>query len=274
MLERIIPSGGEKIPVIGMGTWQSLNVSGAAALQQAEQVVAAWAGAGGRLIDSSPMYGKAEEVIGEITAGKSYADSLFYATKVWTTGGREGIAQMENSFRKMKRKTIDLMQIHNLVDWKTHLPQLRQWKTEGRIRYIGITHYTDSSHEELQRIIEKEKPDFVQFNYSLLNRDAEKRLLPAAQHNGVATLINRPFGEGSMLRLLAGKKLPDWVTAQGIQGWADAILRYIIAHPAVTCVIPATSIPEHALANTRAGKGIVPDEDFCKRLVAYVKEIL
>lgn len=274
MLERIIPSGGEKIPVIGMGTWQSLNVSGAAALQQAEQVVAAWAEAGGRLIDSSPMYGKAEEVIGEVTEGRPWADALFYATKVWTTGGREGIAQMENSFRKMKRKTIDLMQIHNLVDWKTHLPQLRQWKAEGRIRYIGITHYTDSSHEELQRIIEKEKPDFVQFNYSLLNRDAEKRLLPAAQHNGVATLINRPFGEGSMLRLLAGKTLPDWVAAQGIQSWADAILRYIIAHPAVTCVIPATSRPEHALANTRAGEGAVPDAVFCKRLVTYVKEIL
>lgn len=274
MLERIIPSSGEKIPVIGMGTWQSLNISGAGALQNAARVVEAWAGAGGRLIDSSPMYGKAEEVIGRITEGQPFADTLFYATKVWTTGAEEGIAQMEDSFRKMKRQKIDLLQIHNLVDWKTHLPQLRRWKEEGRIRYIGITHYTDASHEELRRIIEQEPLDFVQFNYSLLNRHAEQFLLPATQDKGVATLINRPFGEGRLLQLLAGKKLPEWVTAQGIQSWPDCILRYIVAHPAVTCVIPATSVPEHALNNAQAGKGYIPDEAFCKRLVTYIKEVL
>ncbi|WP_076380203.1 aldo/keto reductase [Filimonas lacunae] len=274
MLERTIPSSGEKIPVIGLGTWQTFDVSGQAELENCTKVLHAWDVHGGRLIDSSPMYGKAEAAIGTVTSNAPLRDNYFYATKVWTTGLQQGIQQMQQSFDRMGRKTVDLMQIHNLVDWKAHLPQLRKMKEEGTIRYIGITHYRDSSHKELANILNSEHDiDFVQFNYSLFNRHAEEYLLQTAMHNQVATLINRPFGEGSMLQTVQNKTLPPWAIEQDITTWPGFILKYIISHPAVTCVIPATNKSQHAASNALAGSDFIPNEAFRKKMVDYIKGI-
>lgn len=261
MISRPIPSSKEKeqLPVIGLGTWSTFDVS-AAALEPLKEVLHEMHAAGGRLIDSSPMYGNAETVIGELGKGLSYRDELFYATKVWTTGKDAGIMQMGDSFRKMKRTTMDLMQIHNLVDWKTHLKTLRAWKDAGKIRYIGITHYTDSMHGELEKVIRDEPIDFVQFNYSLFARNAENNLLPLAADRGVATLINRPFGEGKHFALVKHKALPEWATERGINSWSQLFLLYIISHPAVTCVIPATSNAVHAKENFATGGLSLADE--------------
>jgi len=267
MIKRIIPSSGELLPVIGLGTWQTFDVD-ASAFSGLKQVLTVMHTAGATLIDSSPMYGKSEQVVGDITAGMPARNGFFYATKVWTTGLQEGIKQMKASMQKMQRQTMDLMQIHNLTDWKTHLPQLRRWKEEGIIRYIGITHYTDASHEELEKILASEKLDFVQFNYSIAARHAEKRLLDAAAAAGVATLINRPFGEGKLFAAIKGKALPPWAKEMDIDNWAAFFLKYIIAHPAVTCVIPATRNPAHMLDNLKSVEGTLPNEAARKKMIA------
>ena len=272
MIKRIIPSSGEELPVIGLGTWQTFDVADKS-YPVLKNVLTTLHTAGGRLIDSSPMYGKAEKVIGDITSGMEIADDFFYATKVWTTGLQQGVAQMESSMQKMKRKRMDLIQVHNLSDWKTYLPHLRKWKETGKIRYTGITHYKDSSHDELERIIRSEKPDFVQFNYSITSRNAEKRLLDAAADAGVATLINRPFGEGALFKKVKGKSLPVWAPEYDIESWSAFFLKYIIAHPAVTCVIPATANPEHALDNVKAGTGRLPDEVAKKKMIEYLNKL-
>jgi diketogulonate reductase-like aldo/keto reductase len=270
MLTRTIPNTGEALPAIGLGTWQTFDVapSNYAALKD---VLTKMHAAGGRLIDSSPMYGRSEEVVGNLTSAMSQQDDFFYATKVWTTGAGSGKVQIENSFRLMKRKTMDLVQIHNLVDWQTHLKYLRQLKGEGKLRYIGITHYQDSSHEALAEVIRKEPVDFVQFNYSILSRHAEKHLLPFCAEKGVATLINRPFGEGAAFRLVVNKSLPPWASEWGIENWSTYFLKFILAHPAVTCVIPATGNPAHAAQNLMAGAGPLPDAAILKRMAAYVE---
>jgi len=273
MIERIIPSSGEMLPVIGLGTWQTFDVANDQSYPVLKNVLAELHKAGGRLIDSSPMYGKSERVIGDITAGLETANDFFYATKVWTSGLQEGIRQMEESFRKMKRTSMDLVQIHNLVDWKIHLTQLRRMKEAGKIRYIGITHYTDSSHEELERIITAEKLDFVQFNYSILSRNAEKRLLDVAAEQGVATLINRPFGEGSLFAKVKGKVLPHWAAELEITNWATYFLKYLIAHPAVTCVIPATGKVAHLIENVKAGSGVLPYVKMKQKMLDYLMTI-
>jgi len=272
MLTRIIPSSGEMLPVIGLGTWQTFDVA-SNAYPALKEVLTKMHTAGATLVDSSPMYGKAEQVVGDITATMPTANDFFYATKVWTTGLQEGIRQMEASMQKMKRKTMDLMQIHNLTDWKTHLPQLRRWKESGTIRYIGITHYTDASHEELEKILSTEKLDFVQFNYSIAARNAEKRLLDVAASHGVATLINRPFGEGKLFNAVKGKLLPEWVHEIGIDSWAAFFLKYIIAHPAVTCVIPATGNPAHVADNLKAGEKNLPDAKARQKMVEYLNDL-
>lgn len=270
MIQRKIPSTGEMLPVIGLGTWQTFDVPASSNLQPLEQVLFTMSDAGGRLIDSSPMYGKSEEIVGLLTS-KTAADSFFYATKVWTQGREEGINQMKNSFQKFKRSVIDLIQIHNLVDWKTHLKTLRQWKDEGKIRYIGITHYMDSMHDELAKIIREEKIDFVQFNYSIAHRNAEKILLPTAAEYGVATLINRPFGEGNLFNQVEGKKLPSWASEYDIKSWAQFFLKFIISQPAVTCVIPATSNPNHEADNVKAGLEPLPDDEARKKMIGFIK---
>jgi diketogulonate reductase-like aldo/keto reductase len=192
---------------------------------------------------------------------------------VWTRGKNEGIQQMESSFKKMKRSVIDLMQIHNLVDWKTHLATLQKWKEEGKVRYIGITHYMDYVHRELADIIRSEKIDFVQFNYSIANRHAEEFLLQTAADNGVAALINRPFGEGNLFNMVKDKKLPEWAAEYKIETWSQFFLKFIVSHPSVTCVIPATSNPTHAEDNMKAGLDPLPDEATRKKMVAFMKEI-
>ncbi len=270
MLQRPIPSSGEMLPVIGIGTWKCFDVPDSSSYPELASVLKTMHGAGGSIIDTSPMYGMAEKVIGDLTEVMKERDDFFYATKVWITGRREGIAQMESSLQKMKREHIALMQIHNLTDWKTHLPVLRDWKAAGKIKYIGITHYTDAMHEALEKVFRDEKDiDFVQFNYSVDARHAEKRLLPAAADCGVATIINRPFGEGKLFQKVSGKPLPAWAIEAGITGWSNFFLRFIMAHPAVTCVIPATSDPAHAHDNFHAGNDL-PDESMRLRMAKYM----
>ena len=272
MIKRTIPSSGEELPVIGIGTWQVFDVN-ADKYPVVENVLDVLHKGGGTLIDTSPMYAKAEKAIGDVTSCMKTRDDFFYATKVWTNGGEQGIRQMQASMEKMQRKTIDLVQIHNLVDWKTHLAHLRKWKEERKIRYIGLTHYTDEHHEDLERVMKTEKPDFVQFNYSITSRHAEKRLLDVARDLGIATLINRPFGSGNLFSLVRGKPLPTWAGENGIKNWPTYFLKYIIAHPAVTCVIPATANPDHQADNVKAGISPLPDQNLQEKMVEYLKDL-
>lgn len=217
------------------------------------------------------MYGNSENIIGELTAGSKWNNCFFYATKVWTTGREEGILQMESSFAKMQRTTMDLMQIHNLVDWKTHLQTLKDWKSIGKIRYIGLTHYTDSSHEELERILTSEQGiDFVQFNYSIFSRNAELRLLKTAADRGVAVLINRPLGTGKPFANLKNKQLPPWAGEYSIKTWSQFFLLYIISHPSVTTAIPATANPVHASENFNINTSKLPDQPFREKMAKFM----
>jgi len=272
MLKRIIPSTGELLPAIGLGTWQSFDVD-ESNQSNLIPVLEELHNSGGRLIDSSPMYGRSETVIGNLTSKLQSRNDFFYATKVWITGRQAGIDQMRTSMKKMQRVKIDLMQIHNLLDWKTHLPVLREWKEEGIIKYIGITHYQDSMHDELAKIISSEKIDFVQFNYSIDSLHAEKRLMKVAGDNGVAILINRPFGEGRLFEKVKGKKLPEWCIEVGIKNWSEYFLKFILADPNVTCVIPATSDVQHAVENYRAGSVSIPDFDLSRKMVNFLNYI-
>ena len=209
--------------------------------------------AGGTVIDSSPMYGRAEATTGELLAARTPRPTIFLATKVWTTGREAGIAQMEASFRLLRTLTIDLLQIHNLVDWRTHLPTLRRWKDEGRIRYVGITHYTSSAYRDVEAVLRAEPVDFLQINYAVDDRAVETRLLPLAQEKGVAVVVNMPFGGGGLLRRLRDRPLPGWAAEAGATSWAQLALRFVLAHPAVTCTIPGTGTPRNMAENAAAG---------------------
>lgn len=272
MLTRIIPSTGESLPAIGLGTWQTFDVT-PPRYPALQEVLSTMQAADGRLIDTSPMYGRAEEALGNVTADMAGKNEFFYATKVWTQGADAGRSQIENSYRLLKRDKMDLIQIHNLVDWKLHLPYLRQLKEEGRLRYTGITHYLDSSHEALADVIRKEPLDFVQFNYSILSRHAERFLLPLCEEKGVATLVNRPFGEGSLFRKVGDQPLPSWAIESGIRDWSAYFLSFILSHPAVTCVIPATGNASHALQNFKAGNVPLPDKDLRTKMAAYLTSL-
>ena len=262
MITRAIPSTGEAMPVVGLGTWQTFDVDdGEAARRPLRQVLELLLDAGGRMIDSSPMYGRAEAVTGDLLAAMKARPKTFLATKVWTTGRERGIEQMKRSAELLRSDMIDLMQIHNLVDWRTHLPTLRQMKADGRIRYIGITHYTAGALAELARLIESEPDiDFVQLGYSIASRDAESRLLPLAEARRVAVIVNQPFEEGALFRRVRGRALPPWAAEIGCTSWAQFFLKYILGHKAVTCVIPATSNPTHMADNLAAGFGALPDD--------------
>ena len=215
--------------------------------------------AGGTLIDTSPMYGKAEGVVGDLLADAGRTAKPFVATKVWTRGREDGIAQMARSVGLLKAQPLDLMQVHNLLDWRLHLATLRDWKQAGRVRYLGVTHYHDGAHADLAAVMRSEPIDFVQFNYALDDRAAEKMLLPLAADRGIAVLINRPFGEGVLIRRLAQQPLPAFAAEIGCATWSELALKYLLAHEAVTCVIPATRQPQHMSANARAGTGALPD---------------
>ena len=274
MLQRFIPSTGEAIPVTGIGSWKRFDVTNdSPEREDLKKILTLMHQHKATLIDSSPMYGRSEQVIGELTQETGLAGNFFYATKVWTSGKDAGIKQMKESMRKMNRSVMDLIQIHNLVDWQTHLKTLRQWKSEGLIRYTGITHYTTSFHAQLEQIIQKEPLDFVQFNYSIATRNAEKRLLPLAMDKGVAVIINEPLEKGKLFDKVKNKSLPSWAAGYDIQSWAGFFLKYIISHPAVTCVIPATSNPLHMEDNLVAGEGRIPDEKGRKKMVEYFDPI-
>lgn len=272
MLTRPIPRTGEELPVVGLGTWQTFDVGPSAhARAPLLEVVKRFLAAGARVIDSSPMYGAAEGVTGDLLRELGDAARPFLATKVWTRGRAQGVAEMNRSFERMATKQMDLMQIHNLLDWQTHLPVLREWKAEGRIRYIGITHYAHSAFGELERIMRTEEDiDFIQLPYSMGDREAEKRLLPAAKDTGTAVLVMRPFEEGSLLRRARGKALPALGAELGCTSWSQLLLKFILGHPAVTCPIPATSSPEHLEDNLRAAYGPMPDEAMRKRMAESV----
>jgi len=271
MQMRPIPRTGELVPVIGLGTWQTFDV-GATRDERAPlaRVLEGFLAAGGRVVDSSPMYGRAEAVTGDLLGELGASPRPFLATKVWTRGRATGIAEMERSMKRMRTGVMDLMQIHNLLDWETHLPVLREWKERGLVRYIGITHYARSAFAELERLLRTESLDFVQLPYSLGDREAEKRLLPAARDTGTAVLVMRPFEEGALFRRVRGKALPAWASEIGCASWAAFFLKFILGHPAVTCPIPATSDPAHLEDNVAAGEGPVPDEAIRQKMIAHV----
>ena len=268
MLKRVIPSSGEEMPVIGLGTSRVFDIEPSKnELNVREKILDIFYENGGRLIDTSPMYGMSEEIIG-ITAKKYIEKNRFFlATKVWTEGRENGMRQIEESFQKMRTDKISLIQVHNLLDWKTQIKTLRSLKDKGRIDYIGITHYKSNAFDEMIKIMKAEKVDFAQFNYSMGEREAEQKILPFCKDNGIATLINRPFMRGRLFREAQEKKLPSWVTDYDIDSWGQFFLKYIISHDAVTNIIPATSKPKNMLDNARAGMGRMLDEKAKKRML-------
>jgi len=271
MLKRPIQNSGEQLAVIGLGTYQSFDVGAAERERDAlRQVLQQFVGHGGTLIDSSPMYGRSERVVGDLSAELALRSQLFMATKVWTSGERPGIDQMNDSFRKMRVSVMDLMQVHNLMDWRTHAKTLAEWKQRGKVRYTGVTHYHAGAYANLESIMKMKLFDFAQFNYSIVEREAEQRLLPAAQDTGTAVIINRPFSAGGLFSRVRGVALPPWVAEFGCASWAQFFLKYIISHPAVTCVIPATSKAKHLVDNMGAGYGKLPDETMRKRMRAAI----
>ncbi|OLA96355.1 MAG: aldo/keto reductase [Verrucomicrobia bacterium 13_2_20CM_55_10] len=274
MLTRMIPSSGETLPVIGLGTWRAFDVDLTSDIRrQLEEVLSLFVKLGERGVDSSPMYGRAEEVIGELTAALGIRERLFLATKVWTRGRENGIESIERSMALLRTNRIDLMQVHNLLDVHTHLATLRQWKEQGRIRYIGVTHYNSSAFPEIEKILRTEKLDFLQINYSLMEPEAEQRVLPLAQERGVAVIVNRPFGAGDLFDKVRSKPLPGWAAEFDCRSWAQFFLKWIAAHPAVTCAIPATNKPSHLQDNLQAGTGRLPDANMRRRMAELVSSL-
>jgi diketogulonate reductase-like aldo/keto reductase len=273
LIKKAIPSTGESIPVIGLGTSRTFDAS-----QQAEQlkllpVLEAFFANGGTLVDSSPMYGAAQETVGRLLDKLGRPATLFSATKVWIEGKQAGIDQMQRSMGLWGIDSFDLMQIHNLKDWQIHLETLREWKSQGKIRYIGITTSHNRFHEELANIMNKESLDFVQFTYNIDNRTSEKSLLPIAFDKGIAVLVNRPFQRGDLFRKVKGKELPAWAGELGINSWGQYFLKFAVSHPAVTCAIPATSKVNHMMDNMQAGYGDLPDVATRQRMIKYLQEI-
>ncbi len=270
LITRTIPSSGEKLPAMGLGSWQTFDVSGDR-IAEVQPVLDRFLELGGRLVDSSPMYGNAEAAIGAmLKARKDRAVRPFLATKVWTSGKEDGAAQMRRSAQRFGVKQIDLMQVHNLLDWKTHLPLLREWKQAGTFRYIGVTHYQHSAFDELERIIRREKIDTVQIPYSVVDRVAEKRLLPAAQDAGVAVLVLSPFESGALFRQVKGKPLPIWAADIDCTSWAQIFLKFLLGHPAISFPLPATSKLRHLDDNMGAVRGRLPDAALRERIAALV----
>jgi diketogulonate reductase-like aldo/keto reductase len=274
MLTRAIPSSGEKLPVIGLGTWQAFDVDLTSDnRRQLGEVLSLFVKLGGRVIDTSPMYGRAEDVIGELTTALGIQDKIFLATKVWTRGRENGIKSMERSIALLRAKRIDLMQVHNLVDVQTQLATLREWKAQGHIRYLGITHYEAGAFPDVEKIMRSEKLDFVQINYSLMEREAEERLLPLAHEREIAVIVNRPFGGGDLFSRTRSKPLPDWAAEFDCHSWAQFFLKWIVTNPAVTCAIPATNKPRHLEDNMGGGIGRLPDAKMRQRMVELASSL-
>jgi diketogulonate reductase-like aldo/keto reductase len=260
LLTRKIPASGEALPAVGLGTWQAFDVAGdAAAIAEARDTLRALVAAGARVMDSSPMYGSAESIAGQLVQELAIRDRLFIATKVWTEGRNAGRTQMDASMKKLRVERLDLMQVHNLVDTGTHLDTLREWKAAGRVRYVGVTHYHAGAHAALEKVVRSGAVEFVQVNYSLAEPEADRRLLQAAADSQVAVIVNRPFAEGAMFRRVKGKPLPAWAAELGCASWAQFFLKWILGHPAVTCAIPGTRNPKHVVDNLGAARGALPD---------------
>lgn len=274
LLKRPIPRSGEWIPAVGLGTSRTFDVGSSAAERASpKEVLRQFVELGGSLVDSSPMYGEAEAVTGDLAAELKVQGRLFMATKVWTSGRDAGIRQMEQSFIRMRVPRMDLMQIHNLLDLETHARTLQQWKQAGKIRYTGVTHYHEGAYRDLERIIARREFDFVQFNYSIVEREAEARLLPLALDTGTAVIVNRPFARANVFQRVRGKTVPDWAAEFDCRTWGQFFLKYILAHPAVTCVIPATGKPQHLADNMGAGLGRLPDAAARKRMVQLIESL-
>jgi len=274
MIQRPIPSSGESIPVIGLGTWRTFDVGrGASERAPLRDVLREFVNLGGRVVDSSPMYGRAEQVVAELAGELGVQKRLFLATKVWTSGREAGVRQVQESFRRLRTDRLDLIQVHNLLDWRTHLATLRPWKEQGKVRYIGVTHYTEGAHDELARVLQAERLDFVQVNYSIAERGAERRILPVAAERRVAVIANRPFAEAQLFSRVRGKSLPPWAAEIGCASWAQFFLKFVISHPAVTCAIPATAKVTHLVDNMQAGGGPLPDEPMRARMARVVAEL-
>ena len=270
MHTRTIPATGEALPVIGLGTYQVLDVDDtAAATAPLEPVVRAFVDGGGAMIDSSPMYGNAETIAGVLTERLALRRRVFLATKVWTSGREAGIRQMEQSFARMRTERMDLMQVHNLQDWATHQKTLQAWKAEGRVRYVGITHYHSGAYAELARLMKTKQWDFVQLNYSLGEREAEDTILPLAKDLGIAVIANRPFAQGALFSRTKGRDLPPWAADIDCASWATLFLKWIVSHPAVTCAIPASRKVDHMQQNVAAGHGRLPDAAMRERMARY-----
>lgn len=271
VIKRTIPGTGEALAVMGLGT--NRTFSHATPRQQLGAVLQAFFDHGGQFIDSSPMYGPAEALVGELLKTTTNASALFAATKVWTNGREAGMRQMAKSMGLMGVERMDLMQVHNLRDWKTHLKTLREMKEQGQIRYLGITTSHGRRHEKLEAIMKEEPLDFVQLSYNIVNRTAEERLLPLAADRGIATVINRPYQRGSLFRRVKGNPLPAWAGEIDCATWGQFFLKFIVGHPAVTCVIPATSKSEHMVDNMTGGKGRAPDAAMRKRMVSHLESL-
>ncbi|MET1114603.1 MAG: aldo/keto reductase [Comamonas sp.] len=266
MRKRKIPSTGEELPVVGCGTWVGFgHAPGTPEYARLPGVVEALFDAGGAVLDSSPMYGLAQKTTGELLARSSRRAQAFLATKVWTTGREAGIRQMQESMALLGTQKLDLMQVHNLVDWQTQLRTLRSWKSEGRVRYVGITHYTQTAFGEVEAVMRREPLDFLQINYAFDDQGAAERLLPLAADKGIAVLVNQPFGGGDLLRQLRGRPLPAWAREIDCTSWAQVLLKFVLSQPAVTCVIPGTSRPEHMADNAAAGQGVIPEAAFWRQ---------
>lgn len=273
MISRPIPSSGEELPAVGLGTYRVFDTSSSAeeiAIRQ--EIVDLMLGEGGSVIDTSPMYNRSEKVIGDVIDAGSPRDAMFIATKVWTDGRDAGITQMERSAQLMNTNVIDLMQVHNLRDTDIHMKTIRDWQQDGRVRYNGLTHYTESAFDRLETAMKKHRPDFIQINYSLGEREADERILPLAGDMGIAVLINRPYQSGRLFGLVSGESLPGWAM-DFAASWGQFFLKFIISHPTVTCVIPATSKPHHMRDNLEAGFGQLPDDPMRQRMIKYMASL-
>ena len=273
MLTRPIPSSGEALPVVGLGTYSVFDVASTPEnIATRQEIVDLMVDRGASLIDSSPMYNRSEGVIGDIIDASDNRDKLFLATKVWTDGKAAGERQMRVSAERMRAGVIDLMQVHNLRDTDEHLATIRDWQAEGQIRYNGVTHYHAGALDDLEAVMKRHKPEFIQINYSLVEREADRRVLPLAAEMGIAVIINRPFVQGRLFRAVGGRALPEWAS-EFMDSWGQFFLKFILGHPAVTCVIPATSKVHHLRDNLGAGFGPMPDENTRRRMLEYIESL-
>jgi diketogulonate reductase-like aldo/keto reductase len=271
---KAIPSSGETMPVIGLGSWITFNVGEDPILRdECLAVMAAFFEAGGRMIDCSPMYGSSQDTIGHGLRKLGWPEALFSAEKVWTSSGAGGLRQIEETRRRWGVERFDLLQVHNLVAWERHLETLFAMKAEGRLRHVGITTSEGRRHAEIERIMASQPIDFVQVTYNPLDREVEDRILPLALERGIAVIVNRPFRQGALLETLEGQPLPDWAAHAGTSSWPQFILKFIVSHPAVTCVIPATTRPDHLRENMAVATGPMPDQPMRARMAEYVKQL-